>query len=231
MIEMIRRSLRQKSRNVGTLVVLGLLAVFSALALASTGKADSASSGLLGLLVLAAAAVSRDASSGALQMILARPIRRTDYLFGRYLGILAGFAAFLVIVGLVALVMKTAWLQDRVRPLTARVLLENVGFGALWAAPAAAVLLFFSTFLPGYGDVIAFVTLQILLSLRTNVASVEKVVETLRREILPNVPWARVFAGDPAALADAGRATLATAIFLTAAAFVFSRREFGYGRD
>lgn len=228
---MIRRFLRQKSRNAGTLVVLGLLCLFSALALASSGKAGGPSSGMFALIVLAAAAVSRDASSGALQMILARPIRRTDYLFGRYLGILAAFAAFLVVTGLVALVMKHAWLRSGAPPLTARALLENVGFGALWAAPAAAVLLFFSTFLPGYGDVIAFLTLQMLLSLHTSVAWLEKVVTALRREILPSVRWDRVFTGDPAALAEAGRAALAAAVFLTAAAFLFSRREFGYGRD
>ena len=52
--------------------------------------------GYVALIVLAAASVSRDASSGALQMILARPIRRTDYLFGRYLGIVLAFLVFTV---------------------------------------------------------------------------------------------------------------------------------------
>ena len=184
----------------------------------------------LALVILAAGSVSRDARSGALQMILARPIRRTDYLFGRYLGILCAFAAFVAACALLGALVKLAWRPDG-PPLSPLAVLANMGYGTLWAAQIAAVLVFFSTFLPGYGDAIALVALEVLLSLQTSAAWVQKSVETIRRELLPVVPWERVFDGDRAALSSAGRAVLASAVFLAAAAVVFARREFAYGQD
>jgi ABC-type Na+ efflux pump permease subunit len=230
-IEMIRRFLRQKSRSVGTLSVLGLFAAASAFSIAASGGRGSlGSSGYLILLVLGAASVSKDASTGALQMILARPIRRTDYLFGRYLGILCGFAAFMAACAALGVSVKMAWKPDgpALAPLA---VLANMGYGTLWAAQIAAVLVFFSTFLPGYGDAIALVALEVLLSLQTNAAWIQKPVEAIRRELLPVVPWERVFDGDPAALSVAGRAVLASALYLAAAAVIFARREFAYGQD
>ena len=226
MIEMIRRFLRQKTRNVGTIVLLALLAGLGGPVASSSGPGPS---GYLALLVIAAASISRDASSGALQMILARPIRRTEYLFGRYLGIVIGFAIFAVAGVVFGLIVKMIWgPRGPVAPLP---LLSGIGFATLWAAQMAAPLVFFSTFLPGYGDVVAVLLLQILVSLRTNVASLVKFSEMVGRELLPVVTWAGVFRGDLAALASAGRAVCAAVLFLSAAVLVFSRREFAYGRD
>ncbi|HYR46788.1 MAG TPA: hypothetical protein VER78_07260, partial [Thermoanaerobaculia bacterium] len=92
MKEMVRRFLRQKFGSVGMLIALAVLSIVTALQVAATGDASALESGFLALLLLAAGSVSRDASSGALQMILARPIRRVEYLYGRYLGILAAYA-------------------------------------------------------------------------------------------------------------------------------------------
>lgn len=232
MTEMLRRFLRQKSRSAGTLVVLVLIAVASAFTIAASGGragADGPTSYLV-LFVLAAASVSRDASSGALQMILVRPIRRTDYLFGRYLGILFAFAAFLVACALFAVVAKAA-VHDSGPPLELAWMVSNLGYGILRAAQTAAMLIFFSTFLPGYGDVIAVACLELFLAIQTNVGWFQKVAEAGRREILAPVDWERVFRGEPAALSGAGRGVLATVVFLAAAAVIFSRREFAYGQD
>jgi ABC-type transport system involved in multi-copper enzyme maturation permease subunit len=230
--EMIRRFLRQKSRSAGTLVVLVLFAAASAFSIAASGGQTGADggAGYLVLFVLAAASVSRDASSGALQMILVRPIRRTDYLFGRYLGVLFAFAAFLVACALFAVVVKAA-VQHSGPPLEPATMVANVGYGVLRSAQTAAMLLFFSTFLPGYGDVIAVACLQLFLSIQTNVGWFQKVAEVGRREILAPVDWERVFRGEPSALSGAGRGVLSAVVFLAAAALIFSRREFAYGQD
>ena len=228
MIEMIRRFLRQRSRSTGTVIVLGLLAALSGAT--PGGGAGPGGGGYLALLVLAAASISRDASSGALQMILARPIRRTDYLFGRYVGILVAFAAYMLVCVAFAVLVRTLWAKGA-PPLSPAELLADFGSGALWAAQIAATLVFFSTFLPGYGDVISVVVLEALLSIRTNVAGIQKVADGVRRELLPSVPWENVFRGEPAALAAAGRGVLAATLFLAAAVLIFSRREFAYGRD
>ena len=230
MIEMVRRFLRQKLRAGGSVVLLALLAAFTGLSIiASGGAAGPGGGGYLALLILAAAAISRDASSGALQMILARPIRRTDYLFGRYLGIVVAFAAFSVLSVALGLLVKVLWGPHG--PIEPMMVAGGVGFATLWAAQMAAPIVFFSTFMPGYGDVIALLLLQIFVSMRTNVAWMVKASETLGRELLPTVAWPAVFRAEPAAMAAAGRAVLAGTLFLAAAVIVFSRREFAYGRD
>jgi ABC-type transport system involved in multi-copper enzyme maturation permease subunit len=229
-IEMVRRFLRQRVRSVGSLVLLFVLAGFSGLAIVSSGGTSGpGGGGYVALLILGAAAISRDASTGALQMILARPIRRTDYLLGRYLGIVVAFAAFSIACVALGLIVKAAWGPKG--PIAPLALAGEVGVATLWAAQMAAVIVFFSTFLPGYGDVIALLLLQIFVSLRTNVAWLVRAAETVGRELLPAVGWAGAFRGDPADLAAAGRAVLATVLFLAAAVIVFSRREFTYGRD
>jgi ABC-type transport system involved in multi-copper enzyme maturation permease subunit len=230
LIEMVRRFLRQKLRAAGTIVLLALLAAMTGLSImASGGTAGPGGGGYLALVILAAASISRDASSGALQMILARPIRRTDYLFGRYLGIVVAFLAFTVVSVALGLLVKILWGPRG--PIAPMALASGVGFATLWAAQMAAPLVFFSTFLPGYGDVIALLLLQIFVSMRTNVAWMVRMSETLGRELLPNVAWQAVFRGEPAALSAAGRAVLAATLFLAAAVIIFSRREFAYGRD
>src|SRR5262249_58635757 len=93
MSEMVRRSLRQKVGSPGTLIALGLLALFAALPLnANQGFGPAAT---LGVLLLASGSVSRDVSTGAIQMILSRPLRRSEYLFGRYIGTLLAYIGFL----------------------------------------------------------------------------------------------------------------------------------------
>ncbi|MDQ5859010.1 MAG: ABC transporter permease subunit, partial [Acidobacteriota bacterium] len=108
MSEMVRRFLRQKYVPGGTVLALALLAILEILHLASGGAERGFQLANWAIFVLAAGSVSRDVSSGALQMILSRPIRRTEYLYGRYLGILAAYAAFLVVTSTFALLAVTA---------------------------------------------------------------------------------------------------------------------------
>ncbi len=187
---------------------------------------------LIVLFVLAAASVSRDASSGALQMILARPIRRTrlplrplprDPLRVRRLpGRLPRCSRWWsrpppTFPGLRS--TRPGW-----RPISAT--------GPLLGGPDggdAPVLL----------DVPAGLWRRArgrrprrsLFSLQTNVAGFQEAVAAARRQILSPVQWERVFQGEPAALASAGRGVFAAVVFLAAAAVIFSRKEFAYGQD
>ena len=96
MTEMVRRYLRQKSHNLGVVIALGALALLAAFQLAASGGDAGLEIGTPVVFILAAACVSKDASSGALQMILSRPIRRSEYLMGRFAGVLAGYGVFLL---------------------------------------------------------------------------------------------------------------------------------------
>ena len=239
---MIRRYLRQKFGSIGIVIALAVFALMGAAQTAATGRAESLESGgFFALLVLAAASVSKDLSSGALQMILARPIRRVDYLFGRYCGILLGYAAYLA---------ATAGLALLLSPLLAKLLgAENVGklsagelvLGAagsiLSSALFAAVLLFFSTFLRGYGDVLAYFLLSLLLAAPGAVAGplkmpwLSKVGTIARENILPRVSWDDVLRGRDILAPATGAFLLGVTVYLTFAAWIFSRREFTYGQD
>jgi hypothetical protein len=216
--EMVRRFLRQKFSSTGIVVALSVILLF-------TGGQPSPETAMLPLLILAAGCVSRDASSGALQMILCRPLSRTDYLLGRYLGVLASFAAFQV-AGCALAVLFSRLLLPALGRAPRPIGLADLGTTALTAfLPVmawAALILFFSTFLPGYGDVLAFILVMPLTALPDaagqllNAPWLREASPILRRNLLPEVEWWRVLHGQQA---------------LGAALVVFSRREFAYGND
>lgn len=242
MTEMVRRFLRQKLGSVGVLIALSVLSLLTAFQVMVTGGGHAMESGgFIALLILAAASVSKDASSGALQMILARPIRRAEYLFGRYCGILLCYAIYVAVTAAIALAFS---------PLLGAV----PGFGnahgiapadlALGAAGAllsaallAAVLLFFSTFLRGYGDVLAYFVLSLLLGAPDIFGGalrkpwLVKLGAAVRENVLPRVDWEDFLRGKGVFSTAAGQYALALTAYLAMAAWIFSQREFSYGQD
>jgi ABC-type transport system involved in multi-copper enzyme maturation permease subunit len=239
--EMVRRFLRQRFGSPAMGVALGVIALLTAVQAALSDPERALGAGFLAIVLIGAGSVSKDASGGALQMILARPIRRTSYLFGRYVGILATYAAFLVATcGLTALFASTL---PRLFGATTPVAFSPgaLGRGAatalLNALLFAAILVFFSTFLRGYADVLAYVVLSILLQLLPQLGSslrtswLRKAGETIRENVLPQVDWSGVLRGQHTLGEPTGRYVLAVTGFLVLAAIIFSRREFAYGHD
>ncbi|MDQ5857243.1 MAG: ABC transporter permease subunit [Acidobacteriota bacterium] len=231
MIEMVRRFLRQKLGSAGVVVALALLALLEIVHLASRGAATGFQMASWAVFVLAAGSVSRDVSSGALQMILSRPIHRTEYLFGRYLGILAAYAAFLAVTG------ASAFVAVKAIPSGASALslpgLAVAGVGAFFAGSLqAAILLFFSTFLPGIADLLGLLMLYLILNLPPWKAAWLREAARLGREnLIPTVPWNEVLRGDGILGVATGRWVFATCLYLALAAVVFCRRELPYGQD
>ena len=168
MTEMVRRFLRQRFSNAGIVIALCALALLGASQVVGSGGRAGFDVGTLALLILAAGCVARDASGGALQMILCRPIRRSEYLMGRYVGILAAYAAFLVAAAGLGIVLARGVLP-MIGSTAPAMAWDSLGIQVLAAflsglATAAAILLL-STFLPGYGDVLGFILLTPLLAL------------------------------------------------------------------
>jgi hypothetical protein len=240
MIEVLRRFLRQKYGSVGITVTLAVLALLTAIQAVFQGP-GALGGGVLALVILAAGSISTDASSGALQMILARPVSRTEYLLGRYFGIVASYGVYLAaaIGATLALAPLVAHLfgTGTAPPQDLRgLLLAGVG-EVLSALLFGATLLFFSTFLRGYFDVAGYVLLSILLSAPSMLAEPLKapwlasVGRAAKENVLPRVPWDEVLRGDNVLRASVGQFALAVVGFLLLAAVVFARREFSYGRD
>ena len=237
---MVQRFLRQRFSSAGVVVALAALVLFTAPQLAGSGGRSGLETATLPLLILAAGCVSRDAASGALQMILCRPLSRTDYLLGRYLGILAGFAVFLVAACGLALLFSRGLLPAIGRP-PVPIAFQDLAMQALaallGASASAALILFFSTFLPGYGDVLAFILLAPLTALPEVAGQVlhapwlQEAGPMLRRNLLPSLDWSAVLRGHDVFGETTGRWALALVAALAAALVVFSRREFAYGHD
>lgn len=231
MIEMVRRFLRQKYGSAGLVVALALLALLEVLHLASRGVEGGFSLANWAVFVLAAGSVSRDVSSGAVQMILSRPIRRTEYLFGRYLGILAGYAFF------IAATAALAWVAVKVMPSGAADLdllpLVIAGLGAFLAgAFQAAILLFFSTFLPGIADLLGLLMLFLILNLPPwKTAWLRDAAAAARDNLTPVVNWSEALRGNGILGAETGRWVFALCVYLALATVVFCRRELPYGQD
>lgn len=239
MTEMVRRLLRQKFGSVLVMIGLAVLSALTAVQAALGGEAALESSGFLTLLLLGAASVSRDVSNGALQMILARPILRVEYLFGRYCGILLAYAICLAMTGALTLVFSPLLrgLLGSARPLSLAGLARGAAGALLSAALFASILLFFSTFLPGYGDVLAYFLLSLLIGLPEILAgplgipSLSKIGPALRENVLPRVAWGEVLRGEGVFSGQVSAYVLAVTAYLALAALIFSRREFSYGRD
>lgn len=229
---MARRFLRQKFGSPLFVVALGVLALVETFAVAAHGGGNGFSIADMGIFVLAAGSVSRDVSSGALQMILSRPIRRTQYLFGRYLGILVAFALFLVVTSLIVLAVVRVGAPGSAAAISPFRLAGMAGQTFLAGAFAAAILLFFSTFLPGIADLLGLLVLFMIVNLPAPGGSaLARATQVARENILPEVSWAEALTGQGAALAAAGRWLFALTVFLALAAVIFSRRELPYGND
>jgi ABC-type transport system involved in multi-copper enzyme maturation permease subunit len=238
---MARRLVMQKFGSTPVVAILSLLAVliaFTAGADGARGKAFSTAS--LALIALGAGVVSRDVSSGAVQMILARPLSRTGYLLGRWLGVLWAFAVFLAtaaaLVLLFSLVIFPAF-HANVEPLSIPALLRGGAGALLDGVLFSATLLCLSTFLPGYGDLIAYFLIVVGFGSLQGLGGALKrpALETAarlgRENLMPDPDWTALFSGQSSSLEPVGRWALAVAVLLLTAALIFRRRQFAYGQD
>jgi hypothetical protein len=238
---MVRRLLRQRLGSIGIVIALSLLGLLSVLQIATGGGEQALDSGgFLALLILAAGSVSRDISSGALQMILARPIRRVEYLFGRYCGILIAYTLYVATTGVLALALSPLLhrlFSVAAGSLSPAGLVRGVAGALLTGALLAAVLLFFSTFLRGYGDVLAYFLWTLLIGLPDALARplgrpwLSRFGSLARDNLLPRVSWGDVLRGQDVFSSAVGSYVLAVTGYLALAALIFSRREFSYGQD
>ena len=232
MIEMVRRYLRQKYGSVGFSVALGILAIIETFTFTNGGGRGGFVVVHWGIFLLAAGSVSRDVSSGALQMILSRPIRRTEYLFGRYLGILASYGLFLMATSaaIFLVVRLTSGPAREEASLASLALLAGDAF--LDGAFQAAILLMFSTFLPGIADLLGLLVLFLVLHLPPwNRTWLRNAADAAKDNLLPRVSWNEALRGDGILGAATGRWVFALTVYLVLAALIFSRRELPYGQD
>ena len=165
---------------------------------------------------------------------------RSEYLLGRFCGILAAYGIFLL--GSIALALLFSRvlgpvLGAQAPPLAFAALGRQVAAALLGAVGMAAPILLLSTFLPGYGDVLGYILLTPLLAIPDLLAQIlknpglQKAGEALRKNLLPSVDWSAVLSGHNPLGEATGRWVLAVVVYLVLALWSFSRREFAYGQD
>jgi ABC-type transport system involved in multi-copper enzyme maturation permease subunit len=231
MITMAQRFLRQKFESplvTATLAVLALL-------VASPPFLSPGPARLVALLLIASGSVSRDAASGALQMILARPITRTGYLGGRLLGILSAYALFLAAATAFAFLLSSR--AGGAATLLSAALPRALLGALLDGLQVAVLLLLLSTLLPSFGDALGFLFLWIAFSAASGFATalgkaqLASAAHTLQVNLLPEVRWDVALAGHPVPAEALGRWVFAVVVCFVLAAAVLCRREFAYGQD
>jgi ABC-type transport system involved in multi-copper enzyme maturation permease subunit len=134
-------------------VRMAILAMLAGMPLLGVAFMPGAGLALLGgaqglILTLGAGMIGQDLSSGVLQLLFARPVRRPEYVVSRWLGVGAAAAAL----GLLQLGIACALLAARGAVPTAQDILMFGGGRVLESFGGAAVLALFSSLIGGFGD-------------------------------------------------------------------------------
>jgi len=148
-----------------TLVPLGGIAIQPALGLA--GFKDPF--GLI--LVIAGGAIGQDSSAGVLQLLFARPLRRSEYVLSRWIGIAALVSVIVVVqiaIGVGALAARGATPDSKEALM---MIADNIAF----AVGLSAVIVMFSTFIGGIADLGLLLLSYLITNLISVVGSAAKV--------------------------------------------------------
>jgi hypothetical protein len=216
-----------RTRGLRPVPLVAALAVFAlSIVFAWADRGIAALPVLCALYAMLAASgiVGQDVVEGTVQLVLARPLTRGQYLLGRLLGVLT-LAVLFVATSLAAGVAVA-------RPNAASVV--SVGAAALTGAVwTVALIFFFSTLLPGRADTIAafalFLAAGTLRSVRAGIKSdwAAGLIEALWDNVCCVVTTGGA-ALTPAALTDLVRWASNVLVVVLAAVLVFNRRQFGY---
>jgi ABC-type transport system involved in multi-copper enzyme maturation permease subunit len=152
---------RQRARSPMRLILSAAVFGFGVLSVLFTGSLGALDKGAMGAFgfIMAAGLIGQEVSSGVLTLAFARPLRRADWVLGRWLGASALATALVVLQVLLGGAISLARHGDPSLSLVAQKLLE----GGLAATGASAVLLMFSALVPGLGD-LGLVLLSTLMS-------------------------------------------------------------------
>lgn len=134
-------------------VRMAILAMLTGMPLLGVAFMPGAGLALLGgaqglILTLGAGMIGQDLSSGVLQLLFARPVRRSEYVVSRWLGVGAAAAA----ISLLQLAIACGLLAGRGALPTAQEIVIFGGGRLLESFGLAAVLALFSSLIGGFGD-------------------------------------------------------------------------------
>jgi ABC-type transport system involved in multi-copper enzyme maturation permease subunit len=181
-------------------------------------------------LALAAGMIGQDLSSGTLQLLLARPVTRAQYVFSRWGAVVAGTFLLVVLQTLCAAIIMLV----RGAPVPWDQAALHLVNSALLALGTAAVMALLSSLSAGLGDLglllLVFVSAQVLEKvgmLRSWEWLVRGAAEMLR-VLKPELDLAPLFHGGPIAWLAVASYLSAVTLCLGLAVLVMNRRELSY---
>jgi ABC-type transport system involved in multi-copper enzyme maturation permease subunit len=231
-LTLVLASLRQRFTSPIRLVILLLLGWMPMIPLLIAPRAGFAvlGDGYFLALTLAAGMIGQDLSSGTLQLLLARPVTRAQYVFSRWGAVTAGTVLIVVLQTLVAALIMALrgvpvpWVE-------AAQFLTNA---ALLALGTAAVMALLSSLAAGIGDLglllLVFISAQVLekLGMFKSWAWLVRGAGELLRVLKPQLDLAPLFHGDPVAWFAVVSYLSTVTLCLGLAVVVMNRRELSY---
>lgn len=193
----------------------------------------AASAGLWFAFTIAAGSIGQDVSAGTLQLLLARPVTRAEYVVSRWLAASiagAGLATLLLLVASMSLMLRGVPPQ----PIElVGMLLQNVA----GASGVTAVLICFSSLVGGLGDLAIWFGVQMTALIVSAIADrrdwrvVGQVVTEITSTLKPEVGFGWLVHHGPAPWLELATWSSTIAIALTCAILRVNRRELSYAAD
>ncbi len=174
-------------------------------------------------LILGAGSIGRDVSSGVLALLLTRPLTRTTYLMAKWTAVTAAVA----MLSCLTLTVQMLLLRSKGIDISGGELWSTAFSSVTSAGGLAAVLVLFSVFMPGAGDIALWVALNLVGFLAQRAMSMR--VHTEWGNLLhPTLGWASTFGGTPISWFTLSSYLSTVTLCLCAAALVLNRKEISY---
>jgi ABC-type transport system involved in multi-copper enzyme maturation permease subunit len=232
--ELIESFLRQRLTSVTRLVLLSLMFFFPimvVLLIPSSPLGLLAPNATQFALVLSAGMIGQDVSAGVLQLVFARPVRRSEYVFSRWAAA-AGAAVWVVIVQL-ALVTVVAALRGRLHD--PGELLLFAAEGALRAIGVVSVMTLFSALVPGLADLAILAmawfsngVLGLVGQAAPHAGFLVRISEEIQRFVSPEVALGPLLNGDAISWFAVASYLSTVSLCLALAVVVMNRKELSY---
>ena len=181
-------------------------------------------------LAMAAGMIGQDLSSGTLQLLLARPVTRAQYVFSRWGAVAAGTFLIAVLQTLCAALIMAL----RGAPVPWDQAALHLGNSALLALGVAAVMALLSSLAAGLGDLgllfLTFISAQVLekIGMFKSWPWLVRGAEEAMRVLKPELDLAPLFHGDPVSWFAVVSYLSTITLCLGLAVVVMNRRELSY---
>lgn len=229
---MARIFLRERLSSAARLTIVLVLVLFR-LVLAYRGMDRPSDSGfcLFYVWILGAGVIGADVSSGVLHMLFTRPLRRSTYVIGRWIGLVIGALVVYEAQVLIGLAAALAGGKDlavlSIGPDLAAAVVTIVG--------ASAAIVFLSSLISGYGDIrivlLLWVTSGMLVMLQAE--GILPIACAISRDCLvaflqPKLDFPMIWSGRPFGWLDAVPFVTVVVSSLVLAVFMMNRKEISY---